>query len=194
MQSLKNLKHHFNFPNMALVVAMGISGAVIVGSVNTAKPNLLIDPHATRAKEYRSTAELNQDASLIAVIEAVDGQITGTQFATANLPTSTFRVLKANDESITGKTISIVLPSGRNSSNSMRARKTLVWLIPLTFGNGVNENTWVVVGDGAGAYSTQGGQESGDMLYYREDGASQKLPNSVQIFEAKSNLSERPNR
>jgi hypothetical protein len=77
---------------------------------------------------------------------------------------------------------------------AMRARKTLVWLIPLTFGNGVNESTWVVVGDGAGAYSTQGGQENGDMLYYREDGASQKLPNSIQIFEAKSNLSERPNR
>jgi hypothetical protein len=194
MQSIKTLNHYVNFPNIALVVALGISGSMVLGSGNTSHPNVPMNPEATRAKEYRSTAELSQDASLIAVIEAVDGQVAGTRFATATLPTSKFRILKANDESLVGETISIVLPSVRNSSNSMRVRKTLVWLIPLTFGNGVNENTWVVVGDGAGLYSTQGGQDSGDLLYYREDGVSLKLPASLQLFEAKSNLNDRPNR
>ena len=194
MRSIKNLTRHFEFGNLAIAAAVAVSVALAVSSTGRANPNREINPQSTRAMEYRSIAELNHDASLIAVIEPTNGLVGATQFPTAKLPTSNFRVLKSNDNGIVGKTLSIVLPSESDLSSSLRLRKTLVWLIPLTFGNGVNENTWVVVGDGAGMFSARGGQASGDTRYYREDRSSTKLPDNVQWFGAKSERLDRPNR
>jgi hypothetical protein len=177
---------------------VAISAIMLMVGVGLKRPVQVLSPSGSRAAPYENVSDLNRDAALVAKVEPIDGTVQTATFPTVTLPFAGFRVVKASDPTFDSQTIQIVLPSGQLMADKFRRNQSLVWLVPLTFGKGINENMWVVVGDGAGLFQKTGTSKSKDeddsTGYDKQDEVSSKLQRTTSFSDAKPERRERPNR